>query len=451
MTSRVEPAVTGEKGQTGTTAGQQLPLERLLGITGAVLLVAVALLLAMVLWLANASGLVVATAYTLVLLPMVLLLAWVYRRCISPFYRMAALVEAIRLEDYSLRARKAGTSGIAGTLERELSTLSDELQQRKQSYDHQVFLIYQLIAQLETPMAVFNQALQLQHANEAFSDFQKQPWQSLRQSASHRLGLLLDDAGQWQFSEDARLAHWQIRQSRFTYRGESFHLVILTDIEQALRKHQLHSWQQIIRVLSHEIKNSLTPIKSLAQSLAELPELDDRARQALSVIVDRSVDLQAFVGRYGAINKPLVLDCQWFDSAGLVATATELFGKQAITVDNRIGQLWGDPLLLQQVLINLVKNAVEASEGEPSEISLTLYRQGPQAIIAVRDSGMGLANPDNLFIPFYTTKSDGQGIGLGLCRNIVEHHSGRLTLENNSDGPGALARIWLPLPEAEMP
>jgi len=352
----------------------------------------------------------------------------------------------VRLEDYSLRIKTPYQSGILNTLTQEIDTLADDLQQRKQAYDQHTLLIYHLIEQLEAPIAIFNNQLQLSHANEAFSKYIEQPWQTKRLTLSQNLGLIFQQ--NWQFVQQAENKRWQIKSSQFVEKDQTYHLVILTNVEELLRVNQQKSWQQIIRVLSHEIRNSLTPIKSLAQTLASLESEESKSKQALQVIVDRSISLQEFVNRYGDISKNIVINKSWFNALAFVDSITSLFPQTEIKVYIDVEEILGDAVLLKQVLINLIKNSLEASnENTEPCISLLISSQSKHhqqtIVIEVTDNGQGISNIDNLFVPFYTTKKQGQGIGLSLSQNIIEQHGGRLTLINNVNKQGATAKIQL--------
>jgi nitrogen fixation/metabolism regulation signal transduction histidine kinase len=386
------------------------------------------------------------TVFTFFFVPLSLLFVYFYKKIITPFYSLTSLVEAIRLEDYSLRIKDHYHSGVLHTLSQEISELSDDLQQRKQAYDQHTLLIYHLIEQLETPIAIFNHQLQLSHANAAFSQYIEQPWQVKRLVKSESLGLVFKKG--WQFTEQEQSERWQIKHSQFVEHEQTYHLVILSNVEELLRVNQQKSWQQIIRVLSHEIRNSLTPIKSLAQTLVSQELEDTKSKQALQVIVDRSISLQEFVNRYGDITKNITLNKSWFNTVEFTQTVTVLFPQSTFALDIRVEKLWGDIVLLKQVLINLIKNGVEAhNQNSESYIYITIFSQDNRneksTVIEVRDNGQGISNIENLFVPFYTTKNQGQGIGLSLSKNIIEQHGGRLTLINNIDKHGATAKIYL--------
>ncbi|MEW6983719.1 PAS domain-containing sensor histidine kinase [Colwelliaceae bacterium 6471] len=425
-------------------------LESQLKNVATLIIVGLFVLTTAVMLLLSWSNLVIITVLIFLVLPIAIALWTFFNGIITPFYSLTSQVEAIKLEDYAQHARVPYNSGILSHLTQEITALSNDLQQRKLQYDQHTLLIYHLIEQLNAPIAIFNQKLQLSHANSAFSKHIGQPWQSQRLSASKHLGLVLADNKQWHFSDDNASLQWQIKQSQFTQDEQTYHLVILSDVEKLLRKNQQESWQQIIRVLSHEIRNSLTPIKSLAQTLAELPSTEPKSKEALNVIVERSVGLQNFVNQYSDISKKLVLNKAWVETNALLASVKNLFPAVQLATHIETDKIWGDATLIEQVLINLIKNAIEASSTTTDNaITLNIFSavnnaQQDEFIIEVIDSGQGIANPSNLFVPFYTTKKNGQGIGLGLCQNIIEQHDGRLTLENNKTTVGAIARVVLP-------
>jgi len=396
-----------------------------------------------VLFLLDASKLISVTLIAVVGVPLAIFFVRFYQRIISPFYRLTSMVEAVRLEDYSLRARPLCSSGIIHNLSDEINALSTVLQQRKQRYDQDAFVLYQLIEQLDTPIVVFNDRLQLSHANEAFSIWCNQPWLTLKHTLSAKLGLVLNDQGQWQLKKQSNQTNWQLRQSNFIQGDEKYHLLVLTDIEKEIRKTQQDSWLQIIRVLSHEIHNSLTPIKSLAQSMAEMPVTEPRSKAALEVIVNRSETLQEFVNRYAKIYRNFNVKGSRLKSAEFSDKLGTLFNNNNIIIEDNLTQFFADPVLLEQVMINLIKNAIEASASE-AEIKVSFNQIQQKVHICIIDSGSGIANPDNLFVPFFTTKETGSGIGLALCRNIIEQHGGSLDLVNNESGLGATAKIVLP-------
>jgi len=439
-------------------------LEKQLKLVAVAILGLFSVLIFWIMSLLALSVLIKFTVLALVIIPMGILTAYFYHKMITPFYSLTNMVEAIRLEDYSLRARDQYQPGVMHNLSQEISQLSNDLQHRKQIYDQHTLLIYHLIEQLDAPIAIFNHKLQLSHANASFSDYIKQPWQTKRLSSSQSLGFVLNDdtdflKQHWSFVDKNKTSQWQIKQSQFTQNEQQFYLVILTNVELILRKNQQDSWQQIIRVMSHEIRNSLTPIKSLAQSLVALPNQEERSKQALNVIVERSLALQEFINRYGDITQKINIQHSWIESGPFINDLLLIFPEQIFESKIKCQQIWADPTLLKQVVINLIKNAIEAHKSD-EVISLNIYynHMNNEVIIEIIDCGQGISNPENLFVPFYTTKKNGHGIGLGLCKNIIEQHQGRLSLTNNTDElshtkkeiRGATAKISLPKPASSL-
>jgi len=430
-------------------ANMQHSLEQQLKRVGVALLALFTAFLWVILYLLDVSSLTVITIFTL-LLPTFIVWLWrFYHKIITPFYSLTNMVESIRLEDYSLRIKDLYHTGILHSLNYEVKALAEDLQQRKQVYDQHTLLIYHLIEQLDAPIAIFNNKHQLSHANGAFSKYIGEPWQLKRLSTSLSLGLSINAQDNWSFIDKKESTRWQLKQSQFVQDETNYHLVVLTNVEKILRQNQQDSWQQIIRVLSHEIRNSLTPIKSLAQTLLSLSPRQGKESQALEVIVERSGALQEFVSRYSNIAQRFTVDKKLIPAHEFINKLTAIFPQVLINKHINAKNLWADPTLLKQVMINLIKNAIEAhSEQSQCCVSIVITcsknqikEQGIK--IEIIDRGQGIANPDNLFVPFYTTKDSGHGVGLSLCQNIIEQHNGRLSLINNEE-EGATATLFLP-------
>ena len=185
--------------------------------------------------------------------------------------------------------------------------------------------------------------------------------------------------------------------------------------------------QQIIRVMGHEIRNSLTPVSSLAESLADKMS-SDRDKQALAVISERCHHLQDFVNRYSSLSQTLNLDLQQINIAMFVERLKGLFSQYNLIFVNKAQWLWADATFIEQVFINLLKNAFEA---QATQVKIKIREKDQQSWIKIVDDGHGFANTDNLFVPLFTTKQQGQGIGLTFCRNIIEQHGGSIEIKNN--------------------
>ncbi len=406
------------------------------------------LLLAMVLIVADATPLLTITLHVVVLVPF-LIVAWKVSESLSaPLNSLAASLEAIRHEEYTLRTQPRFSMGAIKAMSDEVSLIADDLKARKINYDRQAVLVFNLIEQLATPIAVFDSSGCLHHGNDALSSWSGIPWRQARQCKAKQLGLQFNSGEQlppFEIEDKHRAQYWQLRYSAFDLSGERYQLVVLTNVEQLIKSTEREAWQKMTRVLSHEINNSIAPIKSLAESLLELLGADQdnpKVSNALEVIANRSGSLMGFVDRYASLNQVYELDIKPFDIDMLIHKVAGLF-EWDVTYRKSGIQIQSDEIMLEQVLINLLKNAVEASpKGKPIEIRVKKINQVVK--ISIKDHGPGIANQDNLFVPFYTTKANGKGIGLSLCRNILEQLNGRLELKNRHNSLGAEALIHLP-------
>lgn len=363
---------------------------------------------------------------------------WFYRKVSVAFVRALLHIEAVKMEDYNQYAKTDFQQGLAKRFHLALRGLSEHLLANKSRYDQHAFLLYQLIDQLDTPMLVFNQKYKLTHANHAFTILYDQPWQMYRHASTKLLGLVRTSHG-WQL-EDAD-QQWQISESEFIDAGEAHHLLVFTNIDSAVRASQLTAWQQIIRVMGHEIRNSLTPVSSLAESLSDKMN-DEREKAALAMISERCHHLQDFIGRYASLSQQFNLQQQWFNLPELMARLEALNPKLEFETHIREQQIYADQSFLEQVLINLCKNALEAGA---TKVVIRARNSRGKMQISVADDGHGFANIDNLFVPLFTTKPEGQGLGLSFCRNVIEQHQGSLKLENNPE-KGVTVTLRLPNP-----
>jgi nitrogen fixation/metabolism regulation signal transduction histidine kinase len=369
--------------------------------------------------------------------------SYVYKRSIVAFKRASMHLEAVSNDDYCQYAKPAFSSGKVKDFHYDLENLSTHLQSLKSRYDQHVFLVYRLIEQLDTPILVFNQHPKLTYANNGFNELFPQPWQIFKNSSPGLLGLEFVD-NHWHFQDKQRDSHWQIRSSEFIDNGKNHQLMVFVNIESALRQNQLNAWQQLIRVLGHEIHNSLTPISTLAQGL-QLKTESDREKKALAVITERCQHLQEFVSRYASMTKPFQLNCQMLSVINISKRIQGLLKDIPLEVEIKTSFFWADPAFIEQVLLNIIKNSDEASKPR-DKIKLIFSEDANESVIEVIDSGHGFANMENLFIPLYSTKQNGQGIGLSFCRNVIEHHKGTIALVNNTTEPGVTVTISLPLP-----
>jgi len=236
--------------------------------------------------------------------------------------------------------------------------------------------------------------------------------------------------------------------------GQPLQLIVLSDLRRALREEERQAWKRIIRVLSHEINNSLAPIKSIAGSLQSLtrrgslpPDLDEDVESGLKVISSRAESLGRFMASYAQLARLPEPNLRAVEVEGLVRRIVALETRVAVAVKPGPDlTVQADADQLEQLLINLVRNAVDAALETKGQVELSWFVVGDRLHVVVADEGPGLpVDTGNLFVPFYTTKPGGSGIGLALCRQIAEGHGGTLTLENSPEGKGARARLTIPL------
>jgi nitrogen fixation/metabolism regulation signal transduction histidine kinase len=246
---------------------------------------------------------------------------------------------------------------------------------------------------------------------------------------------------------------WGIRRSNFREGGVSHQLLVLTDLTRALREEELQAWQRLVRVLGHELNNSLTPIKSIARSLESLLKADplpedweDDMARGLNVIASRSESLSRFMSSYARLAKLPSPRFAPIEINSLLHRVIQLEQRMHLFYEEAQPlTIQGDADQLEQALINLIRNAVDAAQETGGRVFVRSERSSNAVTITVRDEGPGLSNTTNLFVPFFTTKRGGSGIGLVLCRQIAEAHSGSVVLKNAIDGPGCEARLTLPV------
>jgi PAS domain S-box-containing protein len=253
-------------------------------------------------------------------------------------------------------------------------------------------------------------------------------------------------------SFSGRRGRYEVRRTVFYRDGRPHHLVVLADLSQALREQEQAAWQRIVRVLSHEINNSLTPIKSIAHSLKRIVDRatefqrNDEVQQGLSLIEERSGALGRFLRSYAQLARLPKPNPKPVKVPELIARIAELEKRLPVAVQpSPEVRLVADSDQLEQLLINVVRNAVDASLETGGKVSIGWKRMGDWLELNVDDEGKGLPDTSNLFVPFFTTKPSGSGIGLALSRQIAEAHGGTISLENRSPPPGCRATLRLPV------
>ena len=390
---------------------------------------------------------------------------------VRPLQTLANVVGALRDEDYSFRARSAIPNDALGELSLEVNALADLLARHRTGAIEATALLQRVVEEVDIPIFAFDPANRLRLVNSAGEKLlQRSPAKIIGKLAPElSLGECLscenESLVELHFGTDAR---WFVRRSSFRQQGIPHTLVILSDVSRALREEERRAWQRLIRVLGHELNNSLAPIKSIAGSLnARLAGSGIRAdeqqdfERGLSIIESRAASLNRFLQGYRQLAQmppPVLQRCSITALAKRVA-GLETRVAVTITPGPEIDFL-ADPDQLEQMLINLVRNAADAvlqsreaassSNGskhsdDDESVAFSWKSMGEDLTISIEDTGPGLMNPSNAFVPFYTTKPTGSGIGLVLSRQIAEAHGGTLELENRLDLQGCVVKITLPV------
>jgi|SRR5579864_2947779 len=394
---------------------------------------------------------------------------------VRPIQTLANVVGALREEDYSFRARLAVQNDALGELSLEINTLADLLAQHRTGVLEAEALLQRVVEEVEIPIFAFDPANKLRLLNSAGQKLLQRPSAQLLGRASSELGLqdALDCENETlidlHFSSNAR---WFVRRSSFRQQGVPHTLVVLSDVSRALREEERRAWQRLIRVMGHELNNSLAPIKSIAGSLnARLAEthLDDDQRQdferGLAIIEARAASLNRFLQAYRQLAQLPSPSLQRCSISTLVKRVSALESRVRVGVNaGPAVTLIADPDQLEQMLINLLRNAADAvleaqknangskppETGTRDDVTMAWKLAGSDLLLTIEDTGPGLMNPGNVFVPFYTTKPQGSGIGLVLSRQIAEGHGGSLELANRLNQSGCVVKVRLPRAEPEF-
>src|SRR5215469_13180027 len=387
---------------------------------------------------------------------------------VRPLQTLSNMHAAIREGDFSMRARSAGRFDALSMLMFEINALTEAMREEK-------------LGALEAS-ALLNKVM--------------------AKNAERLIGLRAEELGLAEALDGAAAqtieksfpggsGRWGVRRSTFRQGGVPHQLVVMADLSRALREEERQAWQRLVRVLGHELNNSLAPIRSIADSLEMIlkrqprpSDWEDDVRRGLRVIAERSEALSRFMRDYARLTRLPQPQPQMIELAPLIARTAGLEQRLPVTVvPGPKVTIEADPDQLEQVLINLIRNGVDASieaasnTGLPRPVPQTAESSGLQPAasgeakppdmtpgvqvswkrgisnveIVVEDNGPGVANPSNLFVPFFTTKPGGSGIGLALSRQIAEAHGGTVFLQNRDHGHGCEAHVVLPLRQYAEP
>jgi PAS domain S-box-containing protein len=382
----------------------------------------------------------------------------VAERVTRPLHTLSNMLAALREGDFSIRARGAEVRSAMGLALWEVNALADAMRRQRLDVTEAGALLRHVMDEIDVALFAFDETGRLSLINREAERLLGQPAERAIGRSASDLGLssVLEGATPRliELSLVAGASRWELRRGPFRRDGQPHELVVLSDVTRALREQERAAWQRLVRVLSHEINNSLTPIQSLAGTLRTLlgrepaPAPADLG-QGLEVIETRARSLSRFMNAYAQLARlpdprraPLEVG-EW------VRRVAALESRLPVAVEAGPAlRISADGDQLDQLLINLVRNAADAALETGGSASVGWSAEGDWLEVRVRDEGPGLGDTANLFVPFFTTKEGGTGIGLALSRQIAEAHGGSLELVSRTDRSGAVAQLRLPAPRA---
>lgn len=377
-------------------------------------------------------------------------------RVVFPLRTISNLLSALHEGDFSFRARPSQTDDALNDVMVQVNAIVDTLRDQRSSALEATALLRKVMSEIDVAIFAFDAQQILKLINRAGEKLLARPAERVMGLSAADLGLadflVNDHAASVRKSFPGGNGVWGIRLGEFREHGVPHALLVVSDLTQPLREEELLAWQRLVRVLGHEINNSLTPVKSISESLSRLvtrqPLPDDWREDTVSglgIISTRAEALNRFTGAYARLARhpaPVMQSVRvrdWIERT--IALETRM--RAAIEAGDDL-VIPGDPDQLDQLLINLLRNAVDAAKTTRGGVTVRWQVNGSNLHVAIVDEGPGLANTTNLFVPFFTTKPNGSGIGLVLSRQIAEAHGGSLSLTNREDRTGCIALLTLP-------
>jgi len=374
-----------------------------------------------------------------------------------PLQTLSNVLAALREEDFSIRARSERSDDALGEVAFEINQLSKTLREQRLGAIEASALLERVIAEIDVAIFTFDGDQRLRLVNRAGERLLASTSERVLGKTATELGLgaCLEGASARTLNTPfpGAAGRWGIRRTSFRQSGTTHQLIVIADLSRVLREEERQAWQRLVRVLGHELNNSLTPVRSIAESLEMLLKRDPRpedweqdVRGGLHIILERSEALTRFMYDYARLSRLPQPNLRLIELEPIVRRVAGLETRRPIKmVAGPRVRVSADPDQIEQLLINLVRNAVDAVQETHGEVVMGWAVIADSVEIVVEDEGPGISNSTNLFVPFFTTKSGGTGIGLALSRQIAEAHGGHLTLENRRSHAGCTARFTLPL------
>jgi PAS domain S-box-containing protein len=381
----------------------------------------------------------------------------VRNRVVMPLRTLSNLLAALRESDFSIRARGASGDDPLGAVMLEVNVLASTLHDQRLGALEAGALLRTVMIEIDVAVFTFDGGHRLRLVNRAGERLLGQPAEQLLGRTAEALGLVDLLAGETPRIEEVAFpggsGRWEVRRTTFRQEGRPHQLLVLADVSRPLRDEERQAWQRLIRVIGHEINNSLAPIKSIAGSLESMlaretlpDDWGDDMQRGLAVIAARSDSLSRFTTAYARLAKLPSPQLASLDITTLVRRVAGVETRLAVRVaPGPDVTIRADPDQLEQLLINVLHNAVDAALETQGGVSVGWVQDGNALDLWIDDEGAGLPSESNVFVPFFTTKPHGSGIGLVLSRQIAEAHGGTLTLENRGDREGCRAHLRLPV------
>jgi nitrogen fixation/metabolism regulation signal transduction histidine kinase len=408
------------------------------------------------------------TIWTLGLLIVGLWLGFAFsvrHRVVFSLQTLSNLLAAMREEDFSVRARGASRDDAMGEVMIEVNSLSETLREQRLGALEATALLRTVMEEIDLAIFTFDNENKLRLVNRAGERLLARPVERLLGFTAGELGLGAslegDSVRTMELTFPGGSGRWGMRRGSFRQAGLPHHLVVLSDLSRALRDEERQAWQRLIRVMGHELNNSLAPIQSVAQSLESgvnslrneadtlHPSVNrallDDIQQGFGIIRSRTEALGRFMAAYSRLARLPAPKLAPVSVRDWISRVTKLETRVKVKIQEGPElTISGDADQLEQLLINLLHNAADAVLECGTQASVGWSSQDSQLEVWVRDDGPGIQNTANVFVPFFTTKPGGTGIGLALSRQIAEAHGGTLSLENRRGTRGCEARLRLP-------
>lgn len=356
----------------------------------------------------------------------------------SSIMRVSTYVQSVNMGESSTSLARRGSSVLIDDLVREIELLQSKSAIGSTSTQLLPILLSQLFEDIPIVIIAFDDNFTLIYANrEAYAMREVSLLQGMH---AQQLGFTVSKD---QIHHPALTRSWRCQSSALNYMQQSAYLFTAINIDSELKQSEQAVQNNIVRVLSHELRNTLTPMSSMADTLLSMSNWDlEQVRKVLSRVKSRSDGLLSFVERFAEVAKIPEPQYERFDLTTVVEQTKTLLGEKDQLRFSGQHTCYGDPQLLAHVLINLVKNALEAVEENDAIIDVQFYLSDSQQHLIVTDNGTGFSNIENAKTPLFTTKEHGAGIGLAFVESVVSKHDGKLALLNGANGGAKVELVW---------